>query len=907
MREELARLLDGLTGTVRLSNADSRWESLLRCGSRVLGLSLSEEKVLDFCDAMLRNNPNTGNFGSLVALTVATVDQAVSTAYAVAAAAAADRPGGTTFSTAGGGGAGGIGAGVSAAAAAAQHSPEGFPRALAALRLTRLFAARMVSNLDASQLRSQFYSRGKRLVDGDGGGGAAEAGVPPAAAEAAAAAGGTPSGSGISGGSGGGGAAITEGREEDAEERTAVATAAVAPTDPVVGLLGSIMALLCATNEEGREGFGAGTPRRSRGRARGSGGGVLAVEGFSDLQLEGVGLLLVLLGTQVYGPPPPPPSAPSPSARNSSPRGRNGEQRTAGTVADNVFLDALLREASSGSVGRRSRGWGVALPRAVLGWFIRRPAAPPGSVASALVNALQAPPPSASSRRGSTAADGRRHRRGASTSTDTSSAAAVSSSSSSSAALVLPTTVDAADGSAGMTAEARRLLVAYPGALVLLFARALLYVVTLRGLMGAVGGAGSGSGSSLLRGGDADCEGEGGFEEDVTEAPGGAPKEPGEWEGHRSKYPRKVSPLADRGVLLLLVLLRNRARTNPFRAAVASCVDAELDDNLAPESFSGGGGGFGGRAGSAAGVSAPSSSSAPAATPVLSSPSAAAAAPPMRVSFRGLFEAFATTLESLGREGVALLLYSLLQANPGFLRAAVIRSDADALLLPLLRTLHDGASTEQQQQQQQQKKPQRWVKTVGSAGAGSDPSPPALYVPAIVVLLFSQDAAFNRQSFRQVVQGEVRWGGSATRNLKGATLGSLVVMSILRCLGHNLKRLKDGYLLENCLAVLVNLAPQAEHLQAYAAERLVSVLIAASRRDVQELCGEVARVLFLFVWTCTRPRRLGGNVELLYALLHEQVSLDAICSHPALAATGWAGDLPRLLAHFQGLARQREE
>ena len=146
------------------------------------------------------------------------------------------------------------------------------------------------------------------------------------------------------------------------------------------------------------------------------------------------------------------------------------------------------------------------------------------------------------------------------------------------------------------------------------------------------------------------------------------------------------------------------------------------------------------------------------------------------------------------------------------------------------------------------------------------------------------------------------------------------------------RRLKDGYLLENCLAILVNLAPQVEHLQPYAAERLVSVLVAASRRwiqgataaaktaqaaaaaaaakatggaagngaggesgnggadalvaggveegvggggggfsDVQELCGEVARVLFLFVWTCTRPRRLGSNVELLYALLHEQV------------------------------------
>lgn len=53
----------------------SRWDSLLRCGSRVLGLSLSEGKMLDFCDALLRNNPETGNFGSLVALTVATVDE----------------------------------------------------------------------------------------------------------------------------------------------------------------------------------------------------------------------------------------------------------------------------------------------------------------------------------------------------------------------------------------------------------------------------------------------------------------------------------------------------------------------------------------------------------------------------------------------------------------------------------------------------------------------------------------------------------------------------------------------------------------------------------------------------------------------------------------------------------------
>lgn len=74
----------------------------------------------------------------------------------------------------------------------------------------------------------------------------------------------------------------------------------------------------------------------------------------------------------------------------------------------------------------------------------------------------------------------------------------------------------------------------------------------------------------------------------------------------------------------------------------------------------------------------------------------------------------------------------------------------------------------------------------------------------------------------------------------------------------------------------------------------------------QELCGEVARVLFLVVWTCTRPRRLGVNVEVLYAMLHDQTALEEIFNHPAMASAEWAADLPELLAHFQELAGKAE-
>lgn len=117
---------------------------------------------------------------------------------------------------------------------------------------------------------------------------------------------------------------------------------------------------------------------------------------------------------------------------------------------------------------------------------------------------------------------------------------------------------------------------------------------------------------------------------------------------------------------------------NAFRAAVASCVDADLDDyspsskRRTPRGAAVAGAGTGGAAFSSSSVSSP------------------AAAEPMRVSFRGMFEAFASTLEtspsrgggriagvgiggdatewgeSVGREGVALLLYSLLQVCAPF-------------------------------------------------------------------------------------------------------------------------------------------------------------------------------------------------------------------------------------------------
>lgn len=122
-------------------------------------------------------------------------------------------------------------------------------------------------------------------------------------------------------------------------------------------------------------------------------------------------------------------------------------------------------------------------------------------------------------------------------------------------------------GGSGAQAQAQRLLAA-PGAFVVLMARVLLYVITLRGLISVAGGGdgrtGQGSAERWGTGNSGDSVDV--DMDEVSEAPGGPPAEPGEWEGHEPAgsggvaVGKRISPLADRGVLLLLVLLHNRVR-----------------------------------------------------------------------------------------------------------------------------------------------------------------------------------------------------------------------------------------------------------------------------------------------------------------------------------------------------------
>eukprot|EP00884_Botryococcus_braunii_P022736 jgi/Botrbrau1/9146/Bobra.160_3s0019.1 len=159
-----------------------------------------------------------------------------------------------------------------------------------------------------------------------------------------------------------------------------------------------------------------------------------------------------------------------------------------------------------------------------------------------------------------------------------------------------------------------------------------------------------------------------------------------------------------------------------------------------------------------------------------------------------------------------------------------------------------------------------------------------MYMLLIIILILSQDAAFAR-NIHSISLVSVPW--YKDRLLSNTTLGSLLVIVLLKTAHYNLAKLKDVYLHTNTLAALANLAPHVSHLSSHASQRLVSLFDMLARR-YQRLVreGEAAgdpdlhaaevRVyadflrIVLEILNCILTSRLSENPELVYALLHRQ-------------------------------------
>ncbi|QCE08291.1 dymeclin [Vigna unguiculata] len=164
---------------------------------------------------------------------------------------------------------------------------------------------------------------------------------------------------------------------------------------------------------------------------------------------------------------------------------------------------------------------------------------------------------------------------------------------------------------------------------------------------------------------------------------------------------------------------------------------------------------------------------------------------------------FALLFDTLGiclaDEAAVLLLYSLLQGNSAFLEYVLVRTDLDTLLMPILEALYN-ASTRTANQ---------------------------IYMLLIILLILSQDSSFNASIHKLILTG-VPW--YKERLLHQTSLGSFMVIILIRTVQYNLSKLRDVYLQTTCLATLANMAPHVHRLSAYASQRLVSLFDMLSRK-----------------------------------------------------------------------------
>ncbi|KAK4434054.1 Dymeclin [Sesamum alatum] len=246
----------------------------------------------------------------------------------------------------------------------------------------------------------------------------------------------------------------------------------------------------------------------------------------------------------------------------------------------------------------------------------------------------------------------------------------------------------------------------------------------------------------------------------------------------------------------------------------------------------------------------------------------------VRLPFASLFDTLGMCLAD---ERSVLLLYSLVHGNSCFLEYVLVRADMDTLLMPMLETLYNA--------------PKRTSNHI--------------YMVLIILLILSQDSSFNA-SVHKLMLPNVPW--YQERLLHQTSLGSLMIIILIRTVKYNLSKLRDVYLHTNCLATLANMAPHVHRLSAYASQQLVSLFDILSRKynkfaevrndemnmtdgdlEGDSLPEDPSSELHIYtdflrlvleilnsVLTFTLPR----NPEVVYAIMHRQEVFLPFKNHP---------------------------
>ncbi|KAK7896546.1 hypothetical protein WMY93_021871 [Mugilogobius chulae] len=243
-----------------------------------------------------------------------------------------------------------------------------------------------------------------------------------------------------------------------------------------------------------------------------------------------------------------------------------------------------------------------------------------------------------------------------------------------------------------------------------------------------------------------------------------------------------------------------------------------------------------------------------------------------QINFNSLYTALCEQQRS---DQATLLLYTLLHQNTNMRTYILSRTDMDNLVLPILEILYHVEERNSHH----------------------------VYMALIILLILTEDDAFNR-SIHEVVLKNVSW--YTERSLTEISLGSLLILVVIRTIQFNMTRTRDKYLHTNCLAALANMSAQFRCLHQYASQRIISLFALLSKKHnkvleqatqslrvrqgdntalpdyAQDLnvIEEVIRMMLEIINSCL-CNSLHHNPNLVYALLYKREMFEQFRTHPS--------------------------
>ncbi|XP_076844928.1 dymeclin [Brachyhypopomus gauderio] len=175
-----------------------------------------------------------------------------------------------------------------------------------------------------------------------------------------------------------------------------------------------------------------------------------------------------------------------------------------------------------------------------------------------------------------------------------------------------------------------------------------------------------------------------------------------------------------------------------------------------------------------------------------------------QINFNSLYTALCEQQRS---DQTTLLLYTLLHQNANVKTYVLSRTDMENLVMPILEILYHV----------------------------EDRNSHHVYMALIILLILTEDDTFNR-SIHEVMLKNINW--YTERVLTEISLGSLLILVVIRTIQFNMTRTRDKYLHTNCLAALANMSSQFRCLHQYAAQRHHQVGWPPRKRVEPDLANE---------------------------------------------------------------------